>query len=111
MVIFLFLFSDYLSTVLRKIYFKKEKRLVSFLLVGSHVTEEKAYGFVWYHAYCKKYATKHWTLTTDTTVHQFGCADYDYVVVLIGTFDHETNTWNYFGDALDFDASTNIFVL
>ena len=70
----------------------------------TYVTEEKAYGFVSYHAHRKKYSSKKRKSTTDTTVQRFDRADYDNVVVLIGSFDHETDNWDHFGDVLDFDA-------
>ena len=70
----------------------------------THVTEEKAYGFISYQAHRKKYSTKKRKSTTDSTVQRFDRADYDKVVELIGTFNHDDDNWNHFGDVLDFDA-------
>ena len=70
----------------------------------THVTEEKAYGFMSYQSHRKKYSSKNRKSTTDTSVMRFDRADYDNVLNLISSFDHDTNNWDHFGDVLDFDA-------
>ena len=70
----------------------------------THVTEEKAYGFISYQAHCEKYSSKNRKPTTDRSVQRFNRLDYDTVITLIRSFDHESHNWDHIGDVLDFDA-------
>ena len=57
----------------------------------THVTEEKAYGFMSYQAHRKKHSLKNRKSTTDTSVQRFDRLDYDNVITLIRSFDHDSD--------------------
>ena len=68
------------------------------------VTKQKAYGFIIYHAHHKKITKKGGKKsTTDEAVQRFNRVDYDKVLELISTFDHEEADWSHFGDVGGFD--------
>jgi hypothetical protein len=67
------------------------------------VTEEKAYGFVSYHAHRSKVEKKNRKSISDEAVQRFDKADYDKVIALIKTFDHDEADWSHFGDVGGFD--------
>ena len=73
------------------------------------VTEEKAYGFISYNAHRAKVENKNRKSTTDNSVQRFERADYDKVMNLIASFNHEEHNWDHFGDVLEFD-SVNIYL-
>ena len=67
------------------------------------VTEEKVYGFVSYHAHRTKLTTNKKKSISDEAVQRFDRLDYDKVLDLIESFDHEEADWSHFGDVGGFD--------